>query len=208
MKTSTALLATAAALSLASGAFAQAQPARPAAAAAAQTPFPSRPGPTIAGVCVVDNENALGASQVGAAFRNRMQVLTQQVEAELRPEQTALQTEATAVNALAAGAPRTTRENALRTRAQTFQTRATQRGRELEFTQQQQLQRLSNELRPVLDQVYAARGCGVLLDRNAVVAVNPAMDITAAVTAGLNARIQTITFDRATVPQQAAPAAR
>jgi outer membrane protein len=204
MKTTTALLAAAAALSLASGAFAQAQPARPAGAAPAQAAFPSRPGPVVAGVCVVDNEAALANATVGAAFRNRMQALTQQVQAELQPQGTAIQTEANAINALAQGAPRTQRENALRTRAQTFQNLADQRQRELQLTQQQQLTRLTNELRPVLDQVYGQRNCGILLSRDAVVALNPAMDITAAVTAGVNARIQTITFDRATLPQQPA----
>ena len=204
MKNSTALLAAAAALSLASGAFAQAQPARPAATTAAPAQFPSRPGPTIAGVCVVDTEGALANAQVGAAFRTRMQALGQQVQAELQPQQTSLQTEATRVQGLAAGAARTTAENALRTRAQTFQNLANQRARELEYTQQVQLQRLSNELRPVLDQVYGQRNCGILLAREAVIGMNPAMDITAAVTTGLNARIQTITFDRMTPPQQPA----
>ena len=204
MKTTTALLAATAALSLASAAFAQAQPARPAAAAPAQGAFPSRPGPVIAGVCVVDNEGALTGSSVGRAFQTRMQALAQQVDAELRPQQQSLQTEATAVQALAQGAPRTQRENALRTRAQTLQNLAVQRQNELEYTQRLQLQRLSNELRPVLDQVYAARGCGLLIAREAVVAMNPAMDITPAVVAGLNTRIQTITFDRSPVPQQPA----
>ena len=201
----TALLAAAATLSLASGAFAQAQPARPA-AAPAQTPFPTRPGPAIAGVCVVDNEAALSNATVGRAFQTRMQALTQQVQAELTPQQQSLQTEATAIQALAQGPARTTRETAFRTRAQTLQNLASQRGRELELTQQQQLTRLSNELRPVLDQVYGQRNCGILIAREAVVGLNPAMDITAAVTTALNARIQTITFDRAQAPAQPAAA--
>ena len=36
------------------------------------------------------------------------------------------------------------------------------------------------ELRPVLDQVYGQRNCGILIARDAVVAFNPAMDITGA----------------------------
>jgi outer membrane protein len=209
MKTTYALLTAAAALSVASGALAQAaQPARPAAqpAAPAQTPLPSRPGPTIAGICVVDNEGALLASTVGAAYRARMNALSQQVTAELQPEQTAIQTEVTAVQALAQGAARTTRENALRTRAGNFQNLVNLRNRELEQTQARQLQRLSNEIRPVLDQVYTSRNCSIILDRAAVVAVSPAMDITGAVTTGLNARLTTITFDRERIQQPAAGA--
>jgi outer membrane protein len=210
MKTTYALLTAAAALSVASAALAQAQPARPAgqAAAPAAPPLPSRPGPTIAGVCVVDNEGALLGSQVGAAYRARMNTLSQQVTAELQPEQTAIQTEVTAVQALAQGAARTTRETALRTRAQNFQNRVALRNRELEATQARQLQRLSNEIRPVLDQVYTSRNCSIILDRAAVVAVSPAMDITGAVTQGLNARLTTISFDRERLDQQPAAGAR
>ena len=206
MKTTVTLLAAAAALTAASPVFAQAQPARPAAAAPAATPLPSRPGPNIAGVCVVDTEGAIAASSVVRAFQTRMQTLTQNVRAELQPEDTAIRTEATRIQALPE-AQRATPTNALQARLTAFQRRAQQREQELQTTQGQQLQRLGNELRPVLDQVYGARGCGILIARDAVVAFNPAMDITGAVTTALNARIQTITFDRATLPQQPAAAA-
>jgi outer membrane protein len=82
------------------------------------------------------------------------------------------------------------------------------RNRELEATQARQLQRLSNEIRPVLDQVYTSRNCSIILDRAAVVAVSPAMDITGAVTQGLNARLTTISFDRERLDQQPAAGAR
>jgi outer membrane protein len=217
MKTTVTLLAAAAALTAASSALAQAaqparpaaQPARPAQAAPAQAALPSRPGPNIAGVCVVDTEAAIAASQVGRAYQARMQTLTQQVQAELQPEQTALQTEANAVAALPAGQPKTTRQTALQTRANTFQNKVELRSRELQATQARQLQRLGTEARPVLDQVYGQRNCGILIARDAVVAFNPAMDITNAVTQALNTRIQTITFDRERADQQqAAPRAQ
>ena len=195
------LLITAAAALYASTAAAQAQ--QPAAATA---PFPSRPGPAVAGICVVDNEGALAQSQVGRAYGQRIQQLGQQVTAELQPEQTAIETEMRAIQALAAGAPRQQRETALRTRAQNFQTRRDQRARELQATENRQLQVLSGHLRAAIDQVYGARNCGVLLQRGAVVAFNPALDITPQVVQGLNTRIQTITFNRETLPAQAAPA--
>ena len=207
MKTTITLLTAVAGLLGSTAALAQTA----AAPAAAQAPFPSRPGPAIPGVCVVDNEAALATSQVGTAFRNRMQALGQQVQAELRPEQTAIETELRNLQTQSATlqpAQRQQRETALRTRAQAHQTLAAQRSRELEQTQSRQLQRLSNELRPVLDQVYGSRGCGILLDRAGVVALNPAMDLTSAVTQGLNARITTITFERDRIQAQpAAPAA-
>ena len=202
MKNTLLISAAAAAALCATSAAAQTQPA------AATAPFPSRPGPAIAGICVVDNEGALAQSQVGRAYGTRMQQLTQQVTAELQPEQTAIETEARAVQALAAGAPRQQRENALRTRAQNFQTRRDQRARELQATETKQLQVLTGHLRAAIDQVYGARNCGLMLQRGAVVAFNPAMDVTTQVAQAVNSRIQTITFNRETLPAQAAPAGR
>ncbi|MND06344.1 Outer membrane protein (OmpH-like) [compost metagenome] len=54
---------------------------------------------------------------------------------------------------------------------------------------------------------YVQRACSVLLERDAVMLANPAMDITDAVIAGLNARIKTFAFDRERLDAQPAAAA-
>ena len=212
------LTAAAAATMLAPAAMAQAaRPAQPAAQAqapAAQAGRPltlTNPGPALPGVCIVNNNRVFVQSRVGRAYQARMQQLTQAVRAELSPEETAIQTEGRTLET-----QRTTlqpaqlqqRATALQTRFNNFQTRANQRARELEATEAKQIQRISNELQPVLNTVYGQRGCGLLLDGSSVVAANPAMDITPAVVAALDARISTITFERESLPQQAAAAAR
>ena len=56
--------------------------------------------------------------------------------------------------------------------------------------------------------LYTQRNCGVLFDRQAVFAANPAMDVTDAAVAALNAKIQTFTFERERAqPNQPAAAA-
>jgi outer membrane protein len=61
---------------------------------------------------------------------------------------------------------------------------------------------------PVVRQVFAQRSCSVLLDGNALVYPAPAMDITSAVIAGLNAKVQTFSFDREHIdPNTGQPAA-
>ena len=59
--------------------------------AAAQAPLPQ--GPTITGMCVYSNAQALGLSSVGKAYATRMQQLQAQAAAEISGQQTSLQTQ-------------------------------------------------------------------------------------------------------------------
>lgn len=185
---------------------AQTAPARPAATPAGARPAanaPANPGPVIAGLCVLDGAAAISNSAAGRAANTRLQTLTQQVQAELQAQQTPLTTEANAINALPE-AQRGARRQTLAPRVQAFQTLATTREQELRLTQQQALQRIENELQGVVSQIYVQRGCGLMLDRSAVVYTNPAIDVTPAAIAALNTRLPTITFNRATLPANAA----
>ena len=216
MKTSI-LFGAAGAMLLAASASAQTTPARPAGAAPAPiTPAaarpapatPTSPGPAVAGVCTLDGPGAIGASAAGRAAGTRLQTLTQQVQAELAPQQTSINTELTAIRALPE-AQRQPRATALEPRARAFQQLAAQREQELRATQATALQRIEGELQTVVSQLYVQRGCGLMLDRSAVIYGNPAIDVTQAAVTALNARLPTITFERTRLPAQAAaPAAR
>jgi outer membrane protein len=186
---------------------AQTTPARPAATPAGARPAagPSNPGPVIAGVCVLDGAAAIANSSAGRAANTRLQTLTQQVQAELQAQQTQLTTEDTAINALPE-AQRAARRQALAPRVQAFRTLAGTREQELRLTQSTALQRIETELQGVVSQIYVQRGCGLMLDRSAVVYTNPAIDVTPAAITALNTRLPTITFNRSTLPAQ--PAAR
>ena len=210
------LSAAAVALLCAPAALAQAQrPAQPAAQPPAQgaqaTARPSNPGPVIPGVCVLDEQRAIAQSAAGRAYSARMQQLTQQAQAELRPQETSLQNDVNAFQNQRATLPQDqqqSRAQALNTRMENLNRTAEARRRELAATQERQLGRIVNEMQPIVSQVYVARGCGIMLARGGVVYSNPAMEVTDQVIQQLNARMPTITFERERLPATPAPAAQ
>ncbi|MNR03700.1 hypothetical protein D3C85_1196110 [compost metagenome] len=70
------------------------------------------------------------------------------------------------------------------------------------------MERIANEAQSAIAQVYAAKSCGLLLDRNSALGGNFANDLTADVVQALDARLSTITFERERLPQAAAQPAR
>lgn len=169
--------------------------------ALAQTPAPAaaNPGPVINGVCVINVEGAIAASTVGKYVDTRMQQLVAQVKAELGSEQTAIETEGKALQAQRSTLDKATlqkRGEALQARYNALQEKAALRNREMQATEQKAIGRIGQEMDPLIHQAYAQKGCGLLLQRSAVVLANPAMDITPQVITALNAKITQFPFDR------------
>ncbi len=199
-----------ASLAQAPAASAQARGAAPAArpaVAAQQLPQ----GPAIPGVCVVSQARAIGASAAGQAYKTRMQQISAQVDAELKPERDAIETEAKTFQtqqAALTAEQRQQRGQALQTRAGTYDQKVRLRQAELQATEQEQLGRIGGELNPVLQSLYGARGCSLLLSTDqGVLASNTAFDVTDAAIQQLNARLPTITFDRKRLDTQQGAAA-
>lgn len=201
MNTSVILAAVAAVLASVASAQAQTAPAAP----------PVNHGPAIAGVCIVSIDGAIGSSTVGKYVQTRLQQIAQQVQTELSAEQTAIQNEAKTLEAQKATLDQGAfdQKNAtLQVRAAALQRKAQLRERELQATQQKALGRVGQELEPVIRSSYQQAKCTVLIQRDAVVLANPAMDITTSVITGLNAKITQFAFDRERLDQAApAPAA-
>ena len=201
MNKSVLLAATAAILASAASAQAQTAPAAP----------PVNHGPALSGVCIVSLDGAIGSSTVGKYVQTRLQQIAQQVQTELTAEQTAIQNDAKTLDAQKATLDQGTfdQKNAsLQVRAAALQRKAQLRERELQATQQKALGRVGQELEPVIRGAYQQAKCSLLLQRDAVVLANPAMDITPSVITGLNAKITQFAFDRERLDQAApAPAA-
>jgi outer membrane protein len=194
----------AATLMAAAGAASAQQPA-----AAAATP-PVKSGPPIAGLCVLSQQRAVGASQVGQYVSSRMKQLQAQVQAELQPEATSLNNDLKSYQAQAASLTpeaRKAREVALQQRVDGIQRKQQLRGRELEATEGKAVNRIVTELNPIARSAYEQRNCSILLDAQAVIFPNPGTDITDTVIAGLNAKLTTFPFEREHLDQQAAGAA-
>ncbi len=185
------------ALAIATAASAQTAPAAPAAP-------PVTHGPAIAGVCIFSSQRAVASSQVGKAVDTRLKTIIQQVNAELTTERTGLDNEAKALDAKKGTLAQDALEQqaaALQVKANAWQRKGQLRQKEVEATEQKALARVYQELDTPIRQIYQSQKCSILLDRESVMLANPAMDITDAVVAALDARIKTLTFDRERLDQ-------
>ena len=190
---------------------AMAQAARPAAAAAAPVANAGIPtGPAIPNVCIFSQQAAVGTSAVGKYVVSRLQQIQAQAQAELQGEETTLQTDAKTYAGQRASLStdvQQQRERGLQERAQALQTKAQLRGREIEATQQKAISRVVSEYDPLVISVMKARNCSVVFDGQAVLAFNPAMDLTPDVVRQLDAKITQFPFEREHLDTGAAPAA-
>lgn len=188
---------------IALGAFALAS--LTASAALAQTQGPANPGPVIPGVCVYFNQRVLAQSTAGQAVQTRMEQLAQEVQGELQPYATAIQTEVQALQQGAATIPAdqmNQRRQALQQRVQEAQQLEGTRENELRYTLAEQRRKISEAVEPLLVAVYQEKGCGIMIDRESVFILNSAMDVTDTVIQRLNAQLPTLSFNRMPVPAQ------
>ena len=183
----------------------------PQAASPAPAPAASEPGfggPVIPGVCLLSRETIFAQSAVGRAAAVRLKQLGQKAQASLEAERRAIEAEAKALQAQGPSLPPPQaqhRQQQLSARAQGFQAKAAQASRELEATRAKAMGRIEQEVQPVVLSAYQAKGCGLLLSREAVLGGNLANDLTPAVVQGLDAKITTITFEREHLPPSSTP---
>lgn len=170
----------------------------PAAAPAAQP----LGGPVVPGVCLLSREAIFANAAVGKAASARLAELTTAAQAEIDARRPALETEARALEGQPDNAANRPRREALAQSWQALQAQAAHSSREIEATRAKALERIATEAQPVIAQVYGQKNCGLLFDRGAALGGNFANDLTADVVRALDARIQTITFERERLPQQ------
>lgn len=185
------------------GAFALASLA--ASSAVAQTAGPANPGPVIPGVCVFFNQRLLAQSTAGQAVQARMEQLSQEVQGELTPYATTIQTEIQTLQTSGASLPeaeRNSRSQALQRRIQEAQQLEQTRDNELRYTLSEQRRLISVAVEPILVAIYQERGCGLLLSRESVFMMNPAMDVTDLAIQRLNTALPSLSFNRLPVPVQ------
>ncbi len=160
-------------------------------------------GPVVAGVCLLSREAIFANAAAGKAATARLQQLAAEAQTEVDAERRPIDADIKAFQAEQAKLTpdqKAAREKALAARLGPVQAKAQQRGREIEATRAKALERISAEAQPVIAQVYKAKACGLLVDRNGVLGGNLANDLTPAVVQGLDARLPTLTFDRETLP--------
>lgn len=169
----------------------------------AQTQGPANPGPAIPGVCVYFNQRLLAQSTAGQSVQTRMEQLATEVQGELAPYGTSIQSEIQRIQTPGATVTDAERQ-AVQTRIQEAQQLEQTRENELRYTLSEQRRLISAAVEPLLVAVYQERGCGILIDRESVFILNPAMDVTDTVIERLNTQLPTLSFNRLTVPVQPA----
>ena len=137
-------------------------------------------------------------------------MLDTQWRAELQPQADAINTDKRALDAQASTLDRPTleaREATLQLRITNFEKLEQQRLQEMQATQQKQVGVIQHQLDPVLRTLFQGHACTILLERDSggVAVVNPAMDLSVAAVGGLDAKIQTLTFDREHIEPGAQP---
>jgi len=188
------LAATAIHLMVVSPAGAQA-PAAPAAAGLG--------GTAIAGLCLLSREAVFANAKVGVAVSAQLKTLSEQAQAEVDAERKPIEEEIKAFQAAAATLTpdqRKARETALAPKLEAVQSGAQQRSRELEAARAKAMAQIAAETQPVISAAYAARKCGLLIDRTTVLGGNLSNDITAAVVQGLDAKVTTLKVERVKTP--------
>ena len=173
----------------------------------AQTaPVPAQPlgGPLVPGVCLLSREAVMANSAIGKAANTRLQELARGAQAEIDTQRTPLETEAKAIEGQPDNAQTRQRREAFTTRWQALQRQAQHNSREIDATRAKALARLATETQPVIAVVYGQKKCGLLLDRAVALGGNFGNDLTADVVRGLDAKIQTMSFERERLPQQMA----
>ena len=155
-------------------------------------------GPVIEGVCLLSREAIFANAAVGKAGSARLAELASAAQAEIDRQRVTLEAELGALESQAESPARA----ALVQRWQVLQGQAAHDSAEIDATRAAVMERIANEAQPVIAQAYTAKNCGLLLDRTLALGGNFANDLTPEVVRLLDARIQTITFERERLPEQ------
>jgi Skp family chaperone for outer membrane proteins len=183
--------------------------AAPRAAAPATAANAPLGGPLVKGVCLLSDNAVLSNAKVSQSANARLTQLKAQAQAEVDAARGPIDADLKTLQADAAKTPAPPaadiqkRRAAIQARYQTLQDLADQRNREIEATRTKIIARISADARPVLAIVYKAHDCGLLLNRDSVLAGNMGGDLTGDVIRGLDAKVTSMTFDREILPPPA-----
>lgn len=155
--------------------------------------------PAVPGLCVLSQTTVYADTKVGESATARYRQLTAAAQAELAPEQKAVQDEAKQLESQKGSLTSIQfqqRQQALAQRVQALQFKANLRSRELEATRLKAVKQIAAWANPVIAAAYQSHHCGALISRDTLLAGNPGMDLTKNVVDGLNEKVTTISFNQ------------
>lgn len=160
-------------------------------------------GNAVTGVCLLSREAIFAQAKVGQAASERLGQLAEQARSQLvnqrKPLEADIQSFQKKQSSLSE-AQRTQEGSALQQRMQTFQTQAGEMNQRIQLTRAKVMQRIGLDAQPSVASSYKSHHCGLLLDRDSVLAGNMTNDLTADVVHGLDQKITTMTFNLEPLP--------
>jgi Skp family chaperone for outer membrane proteins len=178
-------------------------------AATAQTAPGPAYGPPIAGVCFLTRADAIDHSQAGVSANQQMTQFGQGIEAELKAQRTAIESDDKALAGQKANlspAEFDRRVAQLRQRYADLNRTQSIRAAQLRLTSRDAINQLGKILQPSLTDTITARRCSAVFERSVTYGASDAMDITAMVIQKMDA-LQSVIALRLATPE-AAQAAR
>lgn len=160
-------------------------------------------GNPVPGVCMLSREAVFAQAKVGQAASQRMVQLAQQARSQLDSQRKPLDADIQSFQQKAASlseAQRKQQGSALQERMQTFQTQAGELNQRVQLTRAKAMQRIGTAAEPIVTASYKSHHCGLLLNRDSVLAGNMSNDLTAEVVQGLDRKMTTISFNLEPLP--------
>lgn len=163
-----------------------------------------------ANISVLNEERVLRESAAGQHIAARMQEIAQEIDSELQALSQPIQQETERLNAETASMTQQaiqerpdlmSRITTLNQQAQQFEVLRRARQQEIVQTERQAMRPVYEALGPILEEVVAAQGIDILVDRSNLVFAAPEIDISADVIALLNSRLPTVPVTRVRLPQ-------
>jgi Skp family chaperone for outer membrane proteins len=161
-------------------------------------------GKAVPGVCMLSRQAVITNAKVGKAADARLKQLAGQARSELQKERAPLDKDIQDYRAKAASmsaAERKQKEEALKQRMEKFQARAQELSQRIQLTRAKVMNRIGQDVQPVLAAAYKRKGCGLLIDRDSVLGGNMDNDLTPDVVAGVDKKVSTISFNLEPLPK-------
>lgn len=154
-------------------------------------------GAPVTGVCLLSREAIFAQSKVGEAASKRLVELAGQARTQLDSKRTPLDADIKAFQAKESSLSEAQRKQqgaALQERMQAFQAQATELNQRIQLTRSKIMQQIGQDAQPAVASSYKSHKCGLLLNRDVVLAGNMSNDLTTDVVQGLDRKITTMSF--------------
>jgi Skp family chaperone for outer membrane proteins len=165
-------------------------------------------------IVAIDEVKILRESKAGKDMATKLDNIETQMNNELNPERTTLQTEGKALDAKLAGKTRAqvnadaalvTELNNYQAKANAFAAKAQKASQEFSLTERVALGNFNKALEPVLLQVIQEKNAQLVVSKSSVIYSADAIDASALLIQKLDAATPTLTVTRQKIPDQPAP---